>query len=136
MLHVCDDVVCRCKGAEDLIAALEERIGPEDADSGGCTWLRSPCLGQCDRAPAAMLTEAGEHPTEHALAAVSVEDAIGALKAEPSPRRRRPASRSRASPGSGCSAGSASSIRRACTTTARAAGTRRCGGRSRSDRGT
>ena len=30
VLHVCDDVVCRCKGAEDLIAALEERIGPED----------------------------------------------------------------------------------------------------------
>ena len=49
VLHVCDDVVCRCKGAEDLIAALEERIGPEDVDCGGCAWLRSPCLGQCDR---------------------------------------------------------------------------------------
>jgi NADH-quinone oxidoreductase subunit F len=85
VLHVCEDVVCRCKGAEDLMAALEERIGPEDTDSGGCTWLRSPCLGQCDRAPAAMLTEAGEHPTEHALAAVSAEVAIAALKGESIP---------------------------------------------------
>jgi NADH-quinone oxidoreductase subunit F len=85
VLHVCEDVVCRCKGSEDLIAALEERIGPEDVDCGGCAWLRSPCLGQCDRAPAAMLTVAGEHPTEHAIAAVSVEDAVGALKAETVP---------------------------------------------------
>ena len=138
VLHVCEDVVCRCRGAEDLIAALEERIGPEDADCGGCTWLRSPCLGQCDRAPAAMLTVAGEHPTEHAIArgqrprrrwrrcrAKSVARAV-----------RRPASHSRATPGSGCSAGSAWSTRAASTTTARAAATRRCGARSRSGRGT
>ena len=49
---------------EELIAELEERLGAEgelDAD-GSATWLRSPCLGQCDRAPAAMLTVAGEHP--------------------------------------------------------------------------
>ena len=137
VLHVCDDVVCRCQGAEQLIAGLEERIGPEDVDCGGCTWLRSPCLGQCDRAPAAMLTLAGEHPTEHALAAVTVEDAIGALKAEtvpaPSPAGRAPAGRSRAY---SCCAVSASSTRGACTTTAPAAGTRRSGGRSRSARGT
>ena len=47
--------------------------------------------------------------------------------------RRRP---SRAIPSSGCCAASASSTRGACTTTARAAGTRRSGGRSRSARGT
>ena len=38
VLHVCDDVVCRCQGAEDLIAALEERIGPglDSAAAPGC----------------------------------------------------------------------------------------------------
>jgi NADH-quinone oxidoreductase subunit F len=85
VLHVCDDVVCRCHGAKELITELEERIGPEDVDCGGCAWLRSPCLGQCDRAPAAMLTLAGEHPTEHALAGVGIEAALAALKAEDVP---------------------------------------------------
>ena len=47
--------------------------------------------------------------------------------------RSAPAGRPRSS---GCFAGSASSIRGACTTTAPAAGTRRSGARSRSDRGT
>ena len=47
-------------------------------------------------------------------------------------RRRRPRRRSSASPGCGCSPASARSTRRASTTTAPTAGTRRCGGRSTS----
>ena len=60
VVHVCDDVACRCAGSEELIAELKERFGPEDTDVDGASWLRSPCLGQCDRAPAALLTEAGD----------------------------------------------------------------------------
>ena len=52
VVHVCDDVACRCAGSEALIAQL----GPEGVEDAGATWLRSPCLGQCDRAPAALLT--------------------------------------------------------------------------------
>ena len=48
--HVCDDIVCAQYGAEDLCAAL---------DATGTGYERSPCLGQCDRAPAAMLHEPG-----------------------------------------------------------------------------
>ena len=33
------------------------------------TWLRSPCLGLCEQAPAAMLRVAGERPSEHAIGA-------------------------------------------------------------------
>jgi NADH-quinone oxidoreductase subunit F len=69
VVHVCDDVACRCAGSEDLIAQL----GPEGADAGGATWLRSPCLGQCDRAPAALLTEAGDAPVERELTNVDAE---------------------------------------------------------------
>jgi NADH-quinone oxidoreductase subunit F len=80
VIHVCEDLACRCNGSQELIAQLEEHLGAEgdlNAD-GSATWLRSPCLGQCDRAPAAMLTIACEHPEEHVLAPV---DAAGVLAA-------------------------------------------------------
>ena len=52
VLHVCEDIACKCLGSDDLIATLQERFGPEGAVStdGRSTWHRSPCLGQCDRA--------------------------------------------------------------------------------------
>ena len=57
-IHVCEDLACRCLGSDELIAQLEERLGPEGdlSDDGSATWYRSPCLGQCDRAPAALVT--------------------------------------------------------------------------------
>jgi NADH-quinone oxidoreductase subunit F len=83
VLHVCEDLACRCAGSEELIAALEQRLGSEDSDSPtGVTWLRSPCLGQCDHAPAALLTVAGEQPEEHVLAPVEAGEAIAALHGE------------------------------------------------------
>lgn len=58
--HVCDDVCCRPHGALEIIAALEEAIGPAGTVVDGATWHPSPCLGQCDRAPAVFLQLAGE----------------------------------------------------------------------------
>ena len=49
-IHVCDDIVCAQYGAEDLCRAL---------DTDGTEYERSPCLGQCDRAPAAMFHKPG-----------------------------------------------------------------------------
>ena len=49
-VHVCDDIVCALYGAEDLCSAL---------DASGRDFERSPCLGQCDRAPAAMFHQPG-----------------------------------------------------------------------------
>ncbi|MFZ0013924.1 MAG: NAD(P)H-dependent oxidoreductase subunit E, partial [Acidimicrobiia bacterium] len=49
-VHVCDDIVCAQYGAEELCSAL---------DDAGATYQRSPCLGQCDRAPAVMFHEPG-----------------------------------------------------------------------------
>jgi NADH-quinone oxidoreductase subunit F len=69
VVHVCDDIACRCAGSEELIAQL----GPEGTDHGGATWLRAPCLGQCDRAPAAMLTEAGDEPLERELTGIDAD---------------------------------------------------------------
>ena len=50
--HVCDDIVCMAKGAGDIVDTLQQTLGPESSEEGAATWLRSPCLGQCERAPA------------------------------------------------------------------------------------
>ncbi len=65
VLHVCDDIACKCRGADRLIAALPP----------GAAWKRSPCLGMCDHAPAAYLTVAGEHPHEHLIANLTADAA-------------------------------------------------------------
>ncbi|MGD9903118.1 MAG: NAD(P)H-dependent oxidoreductase subunit E [Vicinamibacterales bacterium] len=71
--HVCDDIACRALGAEavcdDVTATLGAAGRPAGA-GGGSTWLRSPCLGQCERAPAALVIRAGEQPTRTVVAPV------------------------------------------------------------------
>ena len=76
--HLCDDIACRLGGAEDLVRDVERAMGPEGGPGpdGRTTWLRSPCLGRCERAPAALLTVAGETPETIALGPV---DAAGIL---------------------------------------------------------
>jgi NADH-quinone oxidoreductase subunit F len=70
VVHVCEDIACRCTGSDELIAQLEEHFGGEGelSDDGSTTWYRSPCLGQCDRAPAALVGDAGAEPHERTLA--------------------------------------------------------------------
>ena len=74
--HVCDDIACRLAGASELATDLERAVGPagQPDAAGMTTWLRSPCLGLCERAPAAMFTIAGERPLTQVAAPV---DAVG-----------------------------------------------------------
>jgi NADH-quinone oxidoreductase subunit F len=60
--HICDDIACRTAGAGTLVAAAEEALGAAGAPSrdGSATWMPSPCLGHCERAPAVLLQAAGE----------------------------------------------------------------------------
>jgi NADH-quinone oxidoreductase subunit F len=76
--HVCDDIACRLAGGESICADLERTVGVAGAPigDGRSTWLRSACLGLCDRAPAALVTAAGE--TAQAMAVAPV-DAAGIL---------------------------------------------------------
>ncbi|MGZ4105589.1 MAG: NAD(P)H-dependent oxidoreductase subunit E, partial [Actinomycetota bacterium] len=57
VVHVCDDVVCRVNGATEICAVLERTLGPERSANAADarTWMRSPCLGMCERAPAAFV---------------------------------------------------------------------------------
>jgi NADH-quinone oxidoreductase subunit F len=82
--HVCDDIACRLAGAEETCAALDRSIGPagEAARDGRATWLRSPCLGLCERAPAAMFTIAGDRPRTFVAAPVDAAGIAGRLEAE------------------------------------------------------
>jgi NADH-quinone oxidoreductase subunit F len=74
--HVCDDIACRLVGAEETCATLTRTLGPagEPAADGTTTWLRSPCLGLCERAPAALFTVAGDRPEQVAVGPI---DAVG-----------------------------------------------------------
>jgi NADH-quinone oxidoreductase subunit F len=104
VLHVCDDIGCRCKGAAELCAELERTVGPAyhhgpEGDhhvipDDGAVWLRSPCLGLCDQAPAALLQIAGENPVDRlfgAVTAASVRKVLsGDLKPTTAPHPKVP----------------------------------------------
>src|SRR5437773_3302685 len=69
VVHVCDDIACRVNGAERLIERLEGALAP--GRSGGL--VRSPCLGMCERAPAALLRSAGHEAADLSIGEVTVE---------------------------------------------------------------
>ncbi|HKB27714.1 MAG TPA: NAD(P)H-dependent oxidoreductase subunit E, partial [Candidatus Limnocylindrales bacterium] len=87
--HVCDDIACRLAGAEELIGDVERALGP--AGSAGAdgrrTWLRSPCLGMCELAPAAMVTIAGEQPRREVIAPLDAATIVGRLESTGSSAR-------------------------------------------------
>jgi NADH-quinone oxidoreductase subunit F len=89
VLHVCDDIACRCQGAVEVCAQLERTVGPayhhgpegehHAIPENGAVWLRSPCLGLCDQAPAALLTVAGDTPVERLFGNVTAPQAAQVL---------------------------------------------------------
>jgi NADH-quinone oxidoreductase subunit F len=60
VLHVCTDLACAARGSGALTAGLEDRLGPAGQARDGVVWQSSPCLGLCERAPAALVIQAGE----------------------------------------------------------------------------
>ncbi len=79
--HVCDDIACRLLGAERICDELEARLGPagETAGHEDATWLRSPCLGQCERAPAVLVTSAGPTPKNHVRGSIRGVDDVASM---------------------------------------------------------
>ncbi|MFF7603928.1 NAD(P)H-dependent oxidoreductase subunit E [Streptomyces parvulus] len=76
VLHVCTDLACTTAGASELCTAVEARLGPES----GVKVERSPCLGLCERAPAALAIRAGHPPSGDSPARPAFED--GAVQAD------------------------------------------------------
>ncbi len=75
VVHVCDDIACRVAGAERLIEEVVAEVGTERQDRV----LRSPCLGLCERAPAALLQTAGPRAEDVAVAPAVAEALSGML---------------------------------------------------------
>ena len=73
--HVCDDIACMTRGSEELCDELENRLGPEGLPcvGGRAVWLRSNCLGLCERAPAVLVARAGKAARERVLAPATPE---------------------------------------------------------------
>lgn len=79
--HVCDDIACLTRGSDKLCADLEQKLGPAgSACAGGrATWLRSQCLGLCERASAAVIVSAGDKHHERVLAPASSESVVSLI---------------------------------------------------------
>ncbi|MGW4869216.1 NAD(P)H-dependent oxidoreductase subunit E [Streptomyces chartreusis] len=77
VLHVCTDLACAAAGASELCAGIEARLGP----GSGVSVERSPCLGLCERAPAALAIKAGDPVRTAVSAPATVHDAVLAASA-------------------------------------------------------
>lgn len=62
--HVCDDIACMARGAEELCTSMA---------GSGVAWKRSPCLGLCERAPAALVVSYGKDAGERVVAPATAE---------------------------------------------------------------
>jgi NADH-quinone oxidoreductase subunit F len=100
VLHVCDDVACRCSGAVELIEQLERTVGPAhthgpngdhvEIDQTSAVWMRSPCLGLCDQAPAAFVQQFGGAPHEELIGELTVDVAMKVLRSKTPITREAP----------------------------------------------
>jgi NADH-quinone oxidoreductase subunit F len=87
VLHVCTDLACTAAGASELCAGIEARLGL----GSGVSVERSPCLGLCERAPAALAIRAGDPVRTAVSAPTTVEEAVLAASAPDSAPEEPPA---------------------------------------------
>ncbi|MFS4091122.1 NAD(P)H-dependent oxidoreductase subunit E [Streptomyces sp. AF1A] len=89
VLHMCTDLACTAAGAGELCAEVEERLGP----ASGVSVERSPCLGLCERAPAALAIRAGDPVRTAVSAPATAEAAVLAARSPDSAAQEPPAAR-------------------------------------------
>jgi NADH-quinone oxidoreductase subunit F len=68
VLHLCDDIACKTAGADATIDQVLAEVGVERS----AQVVRSPCLGLCERAPAAFLQAAGSEAANVSFGPVSM----------------------------------------------------------------
>ncbi|MGY0057229.1 NAD(P)H-dependent oxidoreductase subunit E [Streptomyces sp. LZ34] len=81
VVHVCTDLACAARGSDEVCAGLERDLGAAgSARAGGAVWQPSPCLGLCERAPAALAIRAGA-PTTAVVAPATPAAVVEAARA-------------------------------------------------------
>ncbi|MFE5161622.1 NAD(P)H-dependent oxidoreductase subunit E [Streptomyces sp. NPDC056697] len=81
VVHVCTDLACVARGSARVCAELERDLGPAGSAGSGAVWQPSPCLGLCERAPAALAIRAGEAPRAAVVAPATAEAVADAASA-------------------------------------------------------
>ncbi|MEV5775463.1 NADH-ubiquinone oxidoreductase-F iron-sulfur binding region domain-containing protein [Streptomyces antimycoticus] len=81
VVHVCTDLACAARGSARVCTELERDLGPAGSAGSGAVWQPSPCLGLCERAPAALAIRAGEAPQAAIVAPATAEAVADAASA-------------------------------------------------------
>jgi NADH-quinone oxidoreductase subunit F len=95
VLHVCDDIACLARGAEEICSQLGQTLGAAGTPvlDRKAIWYRSPCLGMCERAPAALMSVAGERPCERVFAPANLVALAEALSSKAATQDAEPPDR-------------------------------------------
>ncbi|MEO8692676.1 MAG: NAD(P)H-dependent oxidoreductase subunit E [Acidimicrobiales bacterium] len=72
VVHLCTDLACKLSGADTIVDQLRAGEPPAGARTMS-SWHPSPCLGLCERAPAALVIHAGDPPYEAPLPFVDAD---------------------------------------------------------------
>ncbi len=86
VIRLCDDVVDRMTGVDEVLAVFREELGiglGETTPDGAITLTRTPCIGMCDQAPAALVMDTVL--TE--LTRANAREIVALLRAGGHPRR-------------------------------------------------
>lgn len=89
VLHVCTDLACTAAGASQLCAGVEAALGV----GSGVSVERGPCLGLCERAPAALAVRAGDPVRTAVSAPATAAAAVLAARSPDSAPEEPPAER-------------------------------------------
>ncbi|MFF6847470.1 NADH-ubiquinone oxidoreductase-F iron-sulfur binding region domain-containing protein [Streptomyces antimycoticus] len=81
VVHVCTDLACAARGSARVCTGLERDLGPAGSAGSGAVWQPSPCLGLCERAPAALTIRAGDAPQAAVVAPATAEAVADAASA-------------------------------------------------------
>ncbi|MCB9451592.1 MAG: NAD(P)H-dependent oxidoreductase subunit E [Anaerolineaceae bacterium] len=80
VIHVCTNPSCGAAGADAVLAGVCERLGiqpGETSSDGRYTVLSAPCLGLCEHAPAALVSQRGVG--EQGVAPARVDDLLAGV---------------------------------------------------------